>query len=151
MQNVSKKILSIIDDDYQSWITKLKKRYQQSQIKAAVHVNSELIRVYWSLGRDIVEMKSETKWGSKFYDSLSKDLKTIFKDAKGFSKRNLHAMTQFYKLFPVTEIVQQVAAQIVSIPWGHLLLIMSKSNKNRSKALFYIRKTIELGWSRSKL
>ena len=151
MNNVSEKVLSILDDDYQNWIVELKKRYKQSQIKAAVHVNSELIHFYWSLGRDIVKMKSETKWGSKFYDSLSKDLKNQFPDGKGFSTRNLKSMRQFYELFPENEIGQQVAAQITMVPWGHILFLLTKVGKNRSKALFYIQKTIQNGWSRSML
>ena len=92
MENVSEKVLSILDKDYQNWINNLKKRYKQSQIKAAIKVNSELIKFYWSLGRDIVKMKSETRWGSKFYESLSKDLRNTFPDATGFSIRNLNDM-----------------------------------------------------------
>ena len=53
----------IQDNDYQGWIKELKARYKQSQIKAAAHVNNELIRFYWSFGRDIVKMKCEAKWG----------------------------------------------------------------------------------------
>ena len=57
MERFDQKVLSILDDDYQNWITDLKKRYRQSQIKAAIHVNSELIRFYWSLGKDIVRKR----------------------------------------------------------------------------------------------
>ena len=147
----SEKVLSIPDDDYQNWIKDLKMRYRQSQIKAAVRVNGELIRFYWSLGRDIVQLKSETRWGGGFYVSLSKDLKRQFEDSKGFSVRNLHAMRQFYELFPGDEIMQQVAAQIVMVPWGHILVLLTKCRGNPSKALFYIRKSVEHGWSRSML
>ncbi len=151
MKEVSEKVLSILDEDYQNWIKELKKRYRQSQIKAAVHVNSELIRFYWSLGRDIVKMKSEARWGSKFYASLSKDLNEQFQDARGFSIRNLQAMHQFYELFPENKITQQVVAQITMVPWGHILILLDKVKKDRKKALFYIQKTIENGWSRSIL
>ena len=43
-------------------------------IKAATSVNSEMHAFYWSLGRDIVEMKAESQWDSRFYDRLSQDL-----------------------------------------------------------------------------
>ena len=141
----------IQDDDYQGWIKELKARYKQSQIKAAAHVNNELIRFYWSLGRDIVKMKCEAKWGNKFYYSLSKDLKNQFDDAKGFSVRNLQAMRQFYELFPQDEITQQLAAQIAMVPWGHILVLLTRCNANPDKAIFYIRKTVENGWSRAML
>ena len=151
MESVSEKVLSILDEEYQKWITELKRRYKQSQIKAAVHVNSELVRFYWSLGRDIVKMKSESKWGDKFYESLSKDLKNAFNDAKGFSPKNLLHMRQFYELFPETEIEKQVVSQIMCIPWGHIVLLLKKVKGDAIKALFYIHKTIENGWSRSIL
>ena len=92
---MSEKVLSILDDDYQRWISSLKKRYRQSQIKAAVKVNAELISFYWSLGRDIVLMKGEARWGSGFIKSLSRDLKNEFDGARGFSPRNLLYMRQF--------------------------------------------------------
>ena len=151
MKDVSEKVLSIFDDDYQNWIDDLKKRYKQSQIKAAIKVNSELIHFYWSLGRDIVKMKSESRWGSKFYESLSKDLRNAFPDATGFSRTNIIYMKQFYELFPENEISQQVVDQLFFIPWGHITLIVSKVKKSTNKAAFYIRKTIENNWSRSVL
>ena len=151
MKDVSEKVLSIYDEEYQNWIVDLKKRYKQSQIKAAIKVNSELIHFYWSLGRDIVKMKSESRWGSKFYESLSKDLRNAFPNSTGLSPRNLQCMRQFYELFPENIITQQLAAQITSIPWGHILLIISKVNKTKKKGLFYIKKTIENNWSRSVL
>lgn len=151
MVNVGEKVLSIHDDDYQKWIKDLKTRFRQSQIKAAMHVNSELIQYYWSIGRDIVKMKSEAKWGSGFYNSLSKDLSREIESSKGFSVRNLQCMKQFYELFPENSITQQVAAQIFMIPWGHILVLLSSCKGNSKKALFYIQKTITNNWSRSVL
>lgn len=145
------KIISIYEKEYLDWVSDLKKRYKQSQIKAAIKVNSELIKFYWSLGRDIVKMKSESKWGSKFYEVLSKDLKENIPDSFCFSIRNLRYMKQFYELFNENEITPQVGAQIYIIPWNHIKLILDKSNKNKNKALFYINKIVENNWSRSTL
>lgn len=149
MSETNEKVLSILDIDYRNWISDLKKRYKQSQIKAAIHVNSELVRFYWTLGRDIIKMKAESKWGSHFYECLAKDLKNEFSEAKGFSTRNLRFMKQFYELFPENEIVQQVAAKLFMIPWGHMILLLTKIRKDSRKAMFYIQKTIENNWSRS--
>lgn len=160
---INNKIISITDNEYKEWLIELKHRYKQSQIKAAVKVNSELLQFYWSLGRDIVKMKSDAKWGGRFYETLAKDLKELFPNTTGFSIRNLQYMKQFYELFPAVEITQQVAAQIENeitqqvaaqifcIPWGHLCLIISKANNNRMKALFYINETIKNNWSRDVL
>lgn len=71
-------------------------------------------------------MKSEARWGNKFYETLSKDLKASFPDAKGFSKTNIKNARQFYELIPESEIGRQVVDQLFIIPWGHLTLIISK-------------------------
>jgi hypothetical protein len=59
------KNLTIIDKDYTQWIETLSVRYRQSQIRAAVKVNQELLKFYWELGRDIEEMHVEERWGEK--------------------------------------------------------------------------------------
>ena len=65
------KPIKILDKDYLQWVKELCKRYRQSQIKAAVKVNTEMLKFYWSLGRDIVALKAEARWGSKFYKNSS--------------------------------------------------------------------------------
>lgn len=159
----NKKILSITDSEYVEWLVELKQRYKKSQIKASIKVNNELLRFYWSLGKDISFMKSDVKWGSKFYETLSRDLKGLFPNTSGFSVRNLQYMKQFYELFPndliapqagaqmANEITPQAGAQIFLIPWNHLKYIMDKSKGNKSKAIFYVNETIKNNWSRDTL
>ena len=71
------KAISILDKEYLQWVQELCKRYRQSQIKAAVKVNTEQLKFYWALGRDIVTLKAESRWGSKFLANLSRDLKEL--------------------------------------------------------------------------
>lgn len=59
------KQLTITEQGYLQWIEQLSHRYRNSQIKAAVKVNREMIRFYWSLGRDIVTRKAEARWGEQ--------------------------------------------------------------------------------------
>ena len=68
------------DNEYKEWIGELKQRIRQSQIKAAVKVNTELLKLYWSIGGDIVRLKAEAKWGDGIIEQLSQDLKTNFPD-----------------------------------------------------------------------
>ena len=63
------------DNEYKEWIGELKQRIRQSQIKAAVKVNTELLKLYWSIGGDIVRLKAEAKWGDGIIEQLSQDLK----------------------------------------------------------------------------
>ena len=100
------------NDAYRNWIQDVSKRFRQSQIKAAVKVNDEMLRVYWSLGRDMDSIKDKYSWGSHFYDRISKDLKKVLPEVKSFSPRNLLYMHQFYRLFPQMEITPQHDALI---------------------------------------
>ncbi|MCL2326982.1 MAG: PDDEXK nuclease domain-containing protein [Bacteroidetes bacterium] len=170
------------NNEYKSWLTDIKTRIKQTQIKAAIKVNTELLRLYWDLGRDIVEKQLKSQWGDTVIRQLSKDLKKEFPDLKGFSSTNLKYCKRFY-LFYTEDISirqqiggvigQQLADQlqttnnennvilhqlgeelgnnpIFQIPWFHHVHIFSKC-KSVNEALFYVRKTIENGWSRSML
>jgi len=85
--------------DYKAWLKDLKSRIRQSQIKAMIKVNDEMLRLYWDLGCDIVVRQMDAIWGSEFYKTLSKELKTEFPDMEGFSKTNLFYMKQFYLFY----------------------------------------------------
>lgn len=167
IRNMNKNI-TIIDKEYQKWIKDLSSRYRKSQIKAAVKVNQEMLAFYWSLGRDIVEMHVEDRWGESVIRNLSADLKKLNPEAHCFSRSNIYYMKKFY-LYCVEiehfvqqpigqedkQIVQQVVGQlrndILSIPWGHHILIMSKVPGNPKKALFFIQQDLSNGWSRDML
>lgn len=143
------------DAGYSSWIQELKERYRNSQIKAATHVNQEMINFYWSLGRDIVARNAENEYGSAFYSSLSNDLKDALPEAAGFSRQNLQYMRKMYLLYSQgnENCPQAVGNLIFSIPWGHHRVIIDKFfEKNDLEAsLFYVRKIVEEGWSRNIL
>ena len=162
------KSINILDKEYTQWIKELSSRYRKSQIKAAVKVNEEMLRFYWELGRDIVERDAENKYGSGFYEMLSKDLKDAIPMTTGFSDRNLRYAKKFYSLYNEELVkLQQVAAKsgeqnlqqpaakfmsdIFSVPWGHHMLIIDKVKGDANKALFFIRQTVENGWSRNML
>ncbi|MGC4127966.1 MAG: PDDEXK nuclease domain-containing protein [Bergeyella sp.] len=165
--------------EYGNWLKNLKHQIKNSQIKAVLAVNSELILLYWDLGRQIVEKQENAKWGSGFIRQLSEDLRAEFPDISGFSFSNLHYCRRFYKLYssqntdvsirPHVEGESQVAQneidiifpQVVGklesdiysfplIPWGHHRIIIDKCDSVK-EALFYINKTIENNWSRSVL
>ena len=87
------------DMDYAQWIQNLKARYKLSQIKAATQVNSEMLRFYWTLGRDIVARDAENRYGSGFYENLCRDLKEALPEASGFSRQNLQYMKRMYLLY----------------------------------------------------
>lgn len=177
------KSITIMNKEYKDWILDLSQRYRRSQIKAAVKVNMEKLLFNWQLGRDIVEMHVEERWGEKVITQLSKDLRLALPGVDGLSRSNIYYCKNFYLLYSQdSEIVQQVIGQLegktnastseivhqleeqftdnifvqqvvglFQIPWGHHCTIIDKVKGDRKKALFFVRKTIEEGWSRGVL
>jgi predicted nuclease of restriction endonuclease-like (RecB) superfamily len=89
----------IADKEYVTWLHDLKERYQCSQLRTIIKAQSEMLTYYWSLGRDIVKKKAESKWGSGFFNQLSLDMKTMFPGDTGFSVTNLKYMKRWYAFY----------------------------------------------------
>ena len=158
---------AITKDRYKNWLTTIKLRFQQAQIKASVKVNSTLLEFYWELGSDIVEQQNMSSWGSGFIKKLSNDLMSEFPNVKGFSEVNLQHIRRWYKFYcsdspnSITDCYgisvsstksSQMGklVEIFKIPWGHNIVIVSKC-KTIEKALFYVNETIANNWSRAVL
>lgn len=91
--------INILDYDYTLWVKELVKRYRRSQIKAAVKINRELLHYYWKLGKDIEELQADNKYGSKFYATLSRDLRSEMPDVEGLSETSIRYAKRFYSLY----------------------------------------------------
>ena len=104
----------IADKEYVEWLSDLKQRFQRSQAKAAVRVNTDMLEYYWNLGRDIIQKQAESKWGSGFFNQLSHDMRIMFPNETGFSATNLKYMKRWY-LFYYEQVVirQQPADELV--------------------------------------
>ena len=138
--------------EYKSWISELKTRYKQAQIKASVAVNGELLKFYFELGKDISEKQFANSYGSAFYKILSSDLIVEFPDAKGFSPTNLKYSFYFYDLYKEeVQNRQQLVDDLCRIPWGHHVQIIGKCKNDSKKALFYVEQIIQNNWSRNVL
>jgi len=134
--------------EYRNWLYDLKQQIKTEQIKASRSVNSQMIMLYWDLGKQITEKQENAKWGSGFIKQLSKDLREEFPEMKGFSADNLTYMKRFYLFYSQTS--EKSVRQFPRVPWGHHMLILKKV-KDYTQALFYINKTIENNWSRAIL
>ena len=125
------------NSDFKSWVSQLKQDIRSAQIRAAIKVNTELLRLYWRMGADICEKQKSASWGDGWLKELSRELMTEFPDMKGFSYRNLRYIRQWYEFYNQhltiwqqavakldDEKRQQAVAQIsedvfFSVPWGH--------------------------------
>ncbi|MGI9282919.1 MAG: DUF1016 N-terminal domain-containing protein [Endozoicomonas sp.] len=88
-----------LNSEYKSWLKTLKQKVLSTQLKAAVQVNSTLLAFYWELGEDIVRRQAHANWGDGFLKQLSKDLMAEFPEIKGFSRRNLELIRQWYQFW----------------------------------------------------
>ena len=134
-------------EGYESFLKDLKDRIRSAQVRAALAVNRELVLLYWSIGRDILTRQKQHGWGAKIIDRLAADLRNAFPEMTGFSPRNLKYMRAFAEAWPDEQVVQQLAAQI---PWFHNCVILDRV-KSPPEREWYIRQTIQNGWSRNVL
>ena len=153
------------DKNYVKWLSDLKKRIRIAQVKAAINVNIEMLKLYWSLGEDICEKQKQYKWGANFMKSLSLDLRAEFPNVEGFSWSNLYKIRKWYLFYSSqSEILYQLGTKFQTIesadtqipdilllaPWRHQTVIVSKCDTIQA-ALFYLNKVVEGNMSRAEL
>ena len=143
---------SVSHSEYVKFIAHLKEKIRSSQIKAAVSVNRELIKLYWEIGHDIVSKQQQDGWGTKSLERVARDLQNEFPGIEGFSRSNLFRMKAFYLAYAkVAQAVRQLEElPIFSIPWGHNIAILQKIKAEVGR-LWYASMTIAEGWSRDAL
>lgn len=134
-------------EGYADWLVDLKGRIHAAQQRAALAANSELVLLYWRIGRDILDRQADLGWGAKVIDRLAHDLRLAFPDMKGFSPRNLKYMRAFAQAWPEEAFVQGVLARL---PWYHQLALLDKLQTPKERR-WYASKAIEQNWSRNIL
>lgn len=137
----------LFPDAYDDFFRDLKEQIRSAQLKAALAVNQQLIVLYWRIGKEILHRQKNEGWGAKVIERLARDLKLEFPEMSGFSPRNLKYMRQYAEAYTDEEFVHQLGAQI---PWRHNCMLLEKVKDPEQRA-WYIKKTIENGWSRNVL
>lgn len=160
----------LADKDYVEWVAEVKHRYRQSQVRASVRVNTTMLEFYWSVGRDLVRMRAEQRWGTGVVKQFALDMRQAFPNETGFSFTNVKYMKQWYSFYSErVEKGQRLIGQIDEkeksqrlvgqlempelfgrVPWGHHIDIVSRC-ETIDEALFYIKNDIDGGWSRPVL
>lgn len=147
--------------DYKNWVKDVKKKYLSARLKAATAVNSFLVKFYWELGKDIEASSFKNTYGSNFFSKLAQDLRSEIPDEKGLSSINIRYAHRFYLLYsqslifpqPVEqfEVFEEFTTELFLVPWSHHRIIIDKLHDFPEKAIFYVKKTVENGWSRAVL
>jgi len=156
-------------NDFTLLLTEVKQRIQLAQTQAVLAVNSELVRLYWGIGRIIDARQKLEAWGAAVIPRLARELKNEMPELKGFSERNIGRMIAFYREYPdPSAFLPQAAAKISSplkmpqpaaksgsvplwsIPWFHHVVLMEKV-KDIPTRCWYMEQTLANGWSRNIL
>lgn len=132
---------------YAKVLGELKKRIEQTRLATVIAANTEMVRLYWHVGRVILARQEQEGWGAKVIDRLSYDLRQAFPDMSGLSARNLKYMRAFASAWTDREIVQAPLAQLT---WYHHLALIEKVD-DKAVRLWYATRTVEHGWSRNIL
>ena len=137
-----------LPDGYPQVLADLKQRVRQARYQAQRRVNTELIALYWQIGRVLAEQAERARWGDKVIQRLSADLRAEFPSATGFSVANLKSMRRFASLWPAEEAVGQ--QPVGQLPWGHIIALMEKLETPELRA-WYASEAVTHGWSRAVL
>lgn len=141
------KTLQALPPDYAQWLTDLKQRIQGARQRALLAANDAQIRLYHSIGLDILARQSQQGWGAKVIDRLASDLRAAFPDMKGLSATNLKYMRFFAQECPHFLIGQQSADQL---PWFHIVTLITKLADPTLRD-WYARAALEQSWPRDTL
>ncbi len=133
------KKIEIVMDEYIDVLEKIKERITQAQYQVMTNANVERNILFWNIGNVILQY---SKWGNKFVETLSKDLRMTYPSREGYSVRNLNYMKQFARRIPSEEILHQGGAKI---SWRAIKLLIDKTDNLEEhmwytqQALFYAR------------
>ena len=132
------------DDNNFSNIISIIEAAKQRAIKA---VNAELINMYWEVGKYLSSLVEDSSFGDKVIDEIAAYIAENNPAIKGFNRRGLYRMKQFYETYKNDEIVTPLVTQI---SWTNHLLIMSGS-KSAEERRFYIELCIKNNYSKREL
>ncbi|MFE6162404.1 YhcG family protein [Streptomyces sp. NPDC056486] len=131
---------------YGDLLGEVKETVAGARTRAQRAVNTELVQMYWQIGKLILVRQQQEGWGTKVVSRLAADLKTAFPSQRGFSRSNLMYMHKMARTWP-DPIVQQPVGQL---PWGHITVLMTKL-ETRPELDFYTAEAVRNGWSRAIL
>ncbi len=136
-------------EGHEEFLADIKGRIQTAQVRAALSLSREVVRLYWQIGHEVLERQARLGWGAKVAERLALDLKAGFPGVAGFSRTNLLYMRAFAEAYPDLAVVQQLLDES-PLPWGHHIRLLDRV-KDAGQRLWYIRTAHEHGWSRAIL
>ena len=111
---------------------------EQARQRAYQAVDSELVGLYWRIGQYISAKLAAAVWGEGVVDHLAQHLACTIPGQRGFTRRNLFRMRQFYETCSVDK---KVTALLIQLPWTHNLIILTQSKRPEERE-FYLRMAV---------
>lgn len=106
-----------------------------------------LFQLYWQVGEYISHKLKVAEWGDSVVDQLARHLVLTQPNLRGFTRRNLFRMRQFYEIYQEDK---KVSALLTQLPWTHNLIILSQSKRPEERQ-FYLKMAIQEKWSSREL
>lgn len=110
-------------------------------------INEEMIQLYFEVGKYVNELKEKSTYGDKISEKVAEFLKNNYPELKGFTKRNIERMVQFYNIYKDDEIGISLITQL---SWTNNLLILSGA-KNQEERHFYLKLVIKNNYTKREL
>ena len=142
-----RKIKQHLPEDYAILLAAVKERIRSAQYEALKAVNKELVGLCWDIGQMIVSRQSDAAHGSAIAEQLAADLRDAFPGVRGYSRRNIFYMRDFFLTYRDLPKVQPLVAQI---DWSHNLVILQRCTDPLQRE-FYLRMTAKFGWTKAVL
>lgn len=141
------RVMNLSKQVYSAFLIEIKQKIYQSQYEALKAVNTELINLYWEIGKVITQKQELYGWGKSVVENLSEDIRKEFPGVKGYSSSNLWRMKGFYQEYKEDE---KLAPMVREIGWSHNVVILEKC-KDRFERAFYMKMTKKYGWTKNVL
>lgn len=138
----------LVPDDYAVTLDNLKQYVHAARLRVQRRANSELLQLWWHIGRTIHDRQAKEAWGTNVLARLAADLRAEFPSMKGFSPANLAYMRRFAAAWPEREAILQ--QPVGELPWGHVVLLLDKLDDQGLRD-WYAAKDAHHGWSRAVL
>lgn len=181
MVGMKPKSVAAVRSDFAALLAEVKGRIQAAQTRAVLAVNGELVRLYWDIGRIIVDRQRRAGWGAGVIPRLALKLKNELPDLKGFSERNIDRMIAFYRGYPilsgfsppavakstqaqkaprpVAKLSAPIAQSTLAQPFDSLLwsvpwahhVVLMEKVKDLTTRRWYMEQALANGWSRNVL
>ena len=133
--------------DYNVFLKEIKQQIKTAQYAALKSVNTQMIQLYWDIGKKIVTSQKHHGWGKSIVEYLAKDLQAEFPGIAGYSADNLWRMRKFFLNYKDN---LKLAPLVQEIAWAHNIVILEKCKDVLARE-FYVRMTKKFGWTKNVL